>query len=330
MSRAKKIIFRISVCFGAIFIGILALELVLRRTIGGVHTQMLPQRMIDQHVQGGFRYDPDLMWYWSSLPHKRMGVNTFGFRRRDPMTRAKSSDKIRVIILGDSQVYGGGVQENQTFSHFAEQNLGSSWEVLNGGISGYRSLNIYRLLRKKIVSFQPDIVVVDAMMWDSPRENGDLHEPPKLSGILWFEEILWNSRLNYLVQMSLRNAGFQMWENLPWPIHLQDVRNSSDAIRGEGLGNHSQITQWASSRGIMVVFMEYPTKTQNGELSCAARKEDLPKPVFPTCDVLHETGLHMQNLFLDSNHLTPLGNKIIGKELAIELPKMYHKWTSEN
>ena len=326
MSKAKTILFRVSVCFAAIIIGLVALEFWLRSTIGGVHTQMLPKGMIDQHVQGGFRYDPDLMWYWSSLPHQRMGVNEFGFRRRKAMTQKKPSDVIRVITLGDSQVYGGGIQEHQTFSYYAEQNLGRSWEILNGGISGYRSLNIYRLLRKKIISFEPDIVVVDAMMWDSPRENGDLHEPPKLSGILWLEEVLWNSRLNYIVQMSLRNAGFQIWEDLPWPIHLQNVRDTNNAKRGEGLGNHARIAQWATSRGIMIVFMEYPTKTQNGSLSCVARKEEIPNPVFPACTILQDSGMHMSNLFLDSNHLTPLGGKVLGKALAKNLPNMYQEW----
>ena len=326
MSKAKTILFRLSVCVVAIVLGLVALEFWLRHKIGGAHTHMLPQGMIDQHVQGGFRYDPDLMWYWSSLPHERMGVNEFGFRRREGMTKQKPSDVIRVVTLGDSQVYGGGVQEHQTFSYYAEQDLGRSWEVLNGGISGYRSLNIYRLLRKKIVAFEPDIVVVDAMMWDSPQENGDLHEPPKLSGVLWLEELLWNSRVNYLVQMSLRNAGLQLWEDLPWPIHLQDVRETIDSKRGEGLGNHSQIAQWANSRGIMIVFMEYPTKTQKGDLSCVARGEELPKPVFSACRILQDSGMHMTNLFLDSNHLTPLGGKVLGKALAKELPKMYQEW----
>ncbi|MAA79157.1 MAG: hypothetical protein CL916_07835 [Deltaproteobacteria bacterium] len=326
MSKVRNILFRFFVCFVVVIVGLVALEFLLRYKIGRVHTQMLPQKMIDQHVQGGFRYDPDLMWYWSSLPHKRMGVNEFGFRRRKPMVQKIPPDVIRVITLGDSQVYGGGVQENQTFSYYAEQILGNSWEVLNGGISGYRSLNIYRLLRKKIVSFDPDIVVVDAMMWDSPQENGDLHEPPKLSGTLWMEEVLWNSRLNYLIQMSVRSAGIQIWEDLPWPIHLQDVRVSSDSKRGEGLGNHSQIAQWAKSRGIMIVFMEYPTKTQKGDLSCLAREEELPKPVFSACTILQDSGMHMNNLFLDSNHLTPLGGKVLGQALAKELPKMYQEW----
>ena len=326
MSKTRTILFRVFVCFIAVILGLVALEFWLRHKIGGVHSQMLPQGMIDQHVQGGFRYDPDLMWYWSSLPHEGMGVNEFGFRRREGMTQKKPSNVIRVITLGDSQVYGGGVEEHQTFSFYSEQSLGTSWEVLNAGISGYRSLNIYRLLRKKIVSFEPDIIVVDAMMWDSPRENGELHEPPTLSGILWLEEALWNSRLNYLVQMSLRNAGLKIWEDLPWPIHLQDVRETTDSKRGEGLGNHTQIAQWANSRGIMIVFMEYPTKTQKGDLLCVARKEELPKPVFSACSVLQDSGMHMTNLFLDSNHLTPLGGQVLGKAMAKELPKMYQEW----
>lgn len=326
MSKAKTIFFRVFVCFLAIFLALLTLEFWLRNKIGGAHTQMLPKGMIEQHVEGGFRYDPDLMWYWNSLPHERMGVNEFGFRRREVMQQEKSIEMTRVVVLGDSQVYGGGVREDQTFSYYAEQSLGHSWEVLNAGISGYRSLNIYRLLRKKIVSFDPDIVIVDVMMSDSPRENGDLHEPPQLSGSLWFEEALWNSRLNYLIQMNLRSSGIHIWEDLPWPIHLQEVRTTVASKRGEGLGNHEQIAQWVQARNIMIVFMEYPTKTQRGELSCVAKKEELPQPVFAACDVLIDSGMHMSDLFIDSNHLTPLGGKVLGQALAKELPSMYHAW----
>ena len=329
MSSLKRFLFRILVCLLAVLIALLILESVARHKIGGVHTQMLPKGMIEQHVQGGFRYDPDLMWYWSSLPHERMGVNEFGFRRREKMSQKKTNGVMRVVTLGDSQVYGGGVQESQTFSYYAEQHLGASWEVLNGGISGYRSLNIYRLLRKKIIFFEPDIVIVDAMMFDSPRENGDLHEPPQFSGLLLLEEALWNSRLNYLIQMSLRNAGIHMWEDLPWPIHLQEVRTTVTSSRGEGLGNHEQIAQWGKARGIMIVFMEYPTKTQRGELSCVAKKEELPKPVFASCDALLESGMHISDLFFDSNHLTPIGSKVLGNALAKELPNMYAMWKED-
>jgi hypothetical protein len=287
---------------------------------------MLPQGMIDQHVKGGFRYDPDLMWYWTSLPHERMGVNAVGFRRSKSMMVQKPEDIIRVIALGDSQVYGGGASVDETFSHYAEEGLGESWEVLNAGISGYRSLNIYRLLRKKMLRFEPDIILVDAMMWDSPRENGDLHESAQLPSMILVEEILWNSRLNYVVQLALRNAGIQMWEDVPWPIHLQEVRKKEGAHRGEGLGNHEQISHWAHSRGILAIFMEYPTKTGRGELSCVARTEELPQPVFATCSVLLESGLEMSELFFDSNHFTPLGARIVGDALAKELPIMFSEW----
>ena len=177
-----------------------------------------------------------------------------------------------------------------------------------------------------MLRFEPDIILVDVMMRDSPRENGDLHESPQLPGMLSIQEALWNSRLNYVVQLSLRNAGVRMWEDLPWPIHLQEVRTQEGNFRGEGLGNHEQIAQWARSRGVLPIFMEYPTQTGRGELSCVAQKIDLPQPVFETCKVLQESGLEMSKLFFDSNHLTPLGAQIVGDALAEALPSFLSEW----
>ena len=109
MNRFRRVFFRLFVCFLAVLVGLFCLELYLRTNISGTHTQMLPQPMIDQHVEGGFRYDRDLMWYWTSLPHERMGVNAVGFRRSKSMMVQKPVNVTRVIALGDSQVYGGGV-----------------------------------------------------------------------------------------------------------------------------------------------------------------------------------------------------------------------------
>ena len=96
------------------------------------------------------------------------------------MSKKKPSNVKRVIVFGDSQTYGGGAPYNQTFSYFAEEHLGEEWEILNAGISGYRTLNIFRLIRQKMLDFEPDIFIVNAMLYDSPAENGQLHNETQI------------------------------------------------------------------------------------------------------------------------------------------------------
>ena len=85
-----------------------------------------------------------------------------------------------------------------------------------------------------------------------------------------------------------------------------------------GLGNHDQIGRWAAERGVQVVFMEYPYRNRDDEVDCQSWTADLPKgyPIFPACSILQETQLTPDELFLDSNHLTPLGHQILGSALA--------------
>ena len=321
--RYIRFMWRAFVCFCACILGLVCLELYLRHSFEGVHTQSLPQHMIDQHSARGFVYEPDLMWYWATMPNQGGGINAVGFRRNKSMTVQKPSDVVRVITFGDSQTYGGGVKTEETFSHYAEEALGEGWEVLNAGVSGYRSLNIFRLLRKKMLRFEPDIIVIDAMVADSPAETGALREEAELTGILWLREAMWNSRVNYIFQVGMRRAGIGIWEDLPWPIQLHQVRSAQLGRERLGSGNHEQIARWAKERGIMVVFMEYATKKQNDSLNCISKASQLPPLTFETCTVLEKSGYHGSELFIDTNHFKPLGAKIVGEALAKSLPGMW-------
>ena len=327
--RKRILIYRLFLIFLMFSAGIVGLEVYLRHSLQGLHTQSLPRTMIEQHASSGegFVYDRDLMWYWK-LPNKGAGINPFGFRRSEAMTEKKPKDTIRVIALGDSQTYGGGVGIQESFSFYAEESLGENWEVLNAGISGYRSLNIFRLLRKKMLRFDPDIIVLDTMLFDSPAETGALHETSEISGFLWLREMLWNSRINYVVQLSLRRAGFGVWEDLPWPIQLHQVRENKNKT-GEGHGNHVQIARWAKERGILAVFMEYPTQKRNGELECLSSVQDLPNPGFRTCTIIDEIGIVPRELFIDTNHFTPLGARVVGEALAEELPILWKQYQNQ-
>ena len=292
-------------------------EWYLRYAIPGWHTARMPQEVIDQHTNLGFRYDRDLMWYWKELPNRNQVINEYGFRRKKNMSRQKPPNITRVIVFGDSQTYGGGVEYNQTFSYFAEQQLGESWEILNAGLSGYRSLNIFRLMRQRMLEFEPDIFVVNSMLYDSPAEDGQLHNTTQFQDKnLFLREWLWNSRLNYVFQLSLRSFGFGYWEDLPWPIHLHEFSTKQQSA-SKDFGNHLQIANWGRQRGITVIFMEYAFRDRkSGGIICSGAEMELPASRFSTCAALKQADKTPQEIFIDTNHLTPQGAKIIGTALA--------------
>ena len=92
---------------------------------------------------GYVRHDADLGW--SHIPgsvsrHRteefdvRITINSDGFRGAD--WPRKNSEVSRVLLLGDSEAFGWGVDNERTFASLVSARRGDL-EVLNAGISGY-------------------------------------------------------------------------------------------------------------------------------------------------------------------------------------------------
>jgi lysophospholipase L1-like esterase len=86
-------------------------------------------------------------------------INSHGFR--GPETSFdKPSGTRRIVVLGDSFVWGFGVEEADSFPALLQSALGPGNEVLNLGVSGYstdQELLVYRNVGRR---YQPDVVVL--------------------------------------------------------------------------------------------------------------------------------------------------------------------------
>lgn len=295
---------------------LLGVEAALRLLLPAVRTATLPEGMIRSHLETpGFRPDPDLYWYWARLPSPAMQINGQGFRRTTEVGERPPPGVRRVITFGDSQTVGAGVGPDETYSAFAERALGPGWEVLNAGISGYRSLNVYRLLRLRMGGFHPDVVLIDCMPYDSPRDDGRLVGAPEGSALWRGRSLLWESRIYWLLRLGVEKADP---ERARW---LDRVPTRGDAL---GLGNHDLIADWGRAHGVKVVFMQYPVSTDAWQLGCQTLPGELPAgvPVVRACDVLQASGLPASALFQDRNHLTVLGSRLVGEAVAATLREL--------
>ena len=291
-----------------------ALEGVLRLALPVLRTATMPGQMIATHLKGGgLVHDPDLYWYWPELPIVGLELNEHGFRRSKPMTADKPAGVRRVVTLGDSQTWGAFHTQAQSYSGVAERQLGAGWEVLNAAVPGYRSLNVYRLLRRRIVRYDPDIIVVDCMPDDSARDDGPMERPPLGAGTL--KRLLWHSRTYY----ALRHLVLWARQDAPHEVPARIFRHLE-----EGRGNHELIKAWGEARGITVVFMAYPVMMGGGKLLCTVKPRQLPPGslVFPACAALASSGYKTTDLFHDHNHLTILGNEVVGYALAKYLARL--------
>jgi len=96
-------------------------------------------------------------------------VNRLGLRGPEVEMRPRSGVQ-RVVVLGDSVVFGQGVAQDDAFPAELERRLDAAnpgaYEVLNGGVPGYDAVAEARLLERLGLALAPEIVVVGTSLND--------------------------------------------------------------------------------------------------------------------------------------------------------------------
>jgi lysophospholipase L1-like esterase len=94
-------------------------------------------------------------------------INSLGFRDHD--VAGKVANRRRVIVLGDSFVYGWGVESEQSWPKVLEAELnqsGQSAEVLDLGAPGAGPMEYAEVGHRAIPVLQPDLVIVGVLEGD--------------------------------------------------------------------------------------------------------------------------------------------------------------------
>ncbi len=102
-------------------------------------------------------------------------TNSFGMHG-DPASLEKPSGTFRIAVLGASMDMGWGVRYEETYTHRLQEWLDSRadtdgrkarrYEVLNFAVAAYSPLQRLETLRRKVMDFQPDLVVYSATTLD--------------------------------------------------------------------------------------------------------------------------------------------------------------------
>lgn len=115
-----------------------------------------------------WQHDPTLGW--AHKPNEEGHFESFGFDtiirinshgfRGPERSFSRPDDKQRIIVLGDSFVWGFGVEEADIFTTQLERSLGDGTEVINLGVSGYstdQELLLYRDIGRR---YNADLVIL--------------------------------------------------------------------------------------------------------------------------------------------------------------------------
>ncbi len=143
---------------------------------------IMPQ-IFDVHAPGMYTADPEVGYVLTpgfSGYVKRSEFETpfqiglLGLRGKDPGPLTPIT--FRILILGDSQAFGFGVTDDETFACHLETKLAQKYpdidvQVLNAGVPGYGTADQFAFLKSKGKLFQPDLVIVQFLSVNDIEES---------------------------------------------------------------------------------------------------------------------------------------------------------------
>lgn len=89
-------------------------------------------------------------------------INSKGFRDKEH-SYASEGNPYRIVVLGDSFVWGMGVKQEDRFTEILEsllKNKGTESEVINLGIGGYGTDQEYLLFQSEGIKYKPNLVIM--------------------------------------------------------------------------------------------------------------------------------------------------------------------------
>jgi hypothetical protein len=113
-----------------------------------------------------WNYDATLGW--SHKPNRKgrfdrqdfsIQVDINSDKLRDDEYPRRRTGKKRMLVLGDSFGWGGGVDLEDRFSEILERRY-SDWEIINASVAGYSTDQEYLYLRERGFEYAPDVVLL--------------------------------------------------------------------------------------------------------------------------------------------------------------------------
>lgn len=162
-------------------------------------------------------------------------INRLGLR--NPELSEKKPETTRILMLGDSSIYGVRVRDTENISgqlqNFLIQN-GHSVEILNAGCPGYSTWQVNELLKNRLLEVQPDWIVLGALWSDT--QGADAPDSTRFGG----QSMPWRyrSRAFILLQNWLNKRRWGVQE----PIHpSKDPHAPKDAPQANQSGGPEKV-----------------------------------------------------------------------------------------
>jgi hypothetical protein len=180
-SRRRLWAFRLLASGIPILLGaIAAVSLLLKREFHGPTEPNTIYVQEPGHEVTGHRYLYDPLLGWKNIPNwqattrgQKLTINSKGLRGRE-YPYEKPPAVTRVLVLGDSYIWGYGVADHEVFTEVLEarfREASAQVEVLNAGVSGWGNDQEFLFLKEEGFRYAPDIVVLAFFVINDPTNN---------------------------------------------------------------------------------------------------------------------------------------------------------------
>lgn len=244
----------------------------------------------------------------------------------------KASGVVRVILVGDSSIFGYLLDWEDTMSAHLERLRetrfpGTDYQVANCAVPGHSSLQSIYKLERQCMDFQPDVVIIGNLNSDGTKyyatDRERFHTPAFDGPVMTLQKFaLYRTMRNVWLAQQIKKDAAKLAEEIP-------QLNSPDAPKGtiprtpidEYRENLSRLAAIARAGGAKPVFLVLPSQfdlNPNGASSrndyveamrAVAKAEGAPVADGPE---RFQQLPQMDELFIDPVHPGKLGARILG------------------
>lgn len=281
--------------------------------------------------------------------------NSLGIRGEEILNE---KTKKRVLVIGDSIVYGFGVDDKNTFPRLLEKELNKkykSYEVINAGVGPYNIAQIYQAFKLKWLSLQPDMVILAINIsnfvkysdWCFDKKTGNIRlKYPRQGSFKSSTQGPLKGRLGRIGRLIDKLYIFRYWVK---PFILSLIFKKTSSVENK-LGNSDALDKFIfcySKKGklwdqrkkylkklktlcdqkkIKLLTITFPLTSQYEENEKGYPQSIIEKyckqvnilnvNLFSSFSIVINKPQKISKYFFDFIHLTPLGNKLVAKQIS--------------
>ena len=327
--------------FISLVIAILLLEILLR--------VVLPAPIVWKYPQESYLFDPDI-GHWlegnqRAFTHDKVAITNSQGLRDIEYKRKAPPGVYRILALGDSQTFGNGLDQSDTWPKQLEalQNSnidGMKYEVMNSGLPASDTWQHEIILKRMMEIYHPHAIVLGFYVNDLVTRPDAIRFSQRndrtTSSVKWIY-LIKRSALLVSVRSAYRSIR-QMWEpGEGFRLQQALLRGESNPIIDKRWGQVEKsmcgMRNKTDAYGIGLLVVALPRRDQVDGRLPADRYNQRLKEIFDRCGVRFTNMLdplqtaykvHGKSLFIPwDGHNSKIANKVIAGEISEIVPSLF-------